>query len=187
MKITSKIFLIISISINICSLYIIYEIQRNKSKNEIFGGRLNKTSWSKGFESFKVKHKEKYGFKLKKKFYFVNIWATWCIPCVKEIPVLDSLAGTFTKDIGFVFVSDQTDKVITNCLKNNKIKIKNFELLNDMNDFVSGIYNKKRIKEKTYPINLIIDSIGVVYYYSNGTLEKKDDIIRISNLINKLP
>lgn len=30
--------------------------------------------------------------------YIVNFWATWCVPCVKELPAFDSISKTYTKD-----------------------------------------------------------------------------------------
>src|SRR6476661_747023 len=37
----------------------------------------------------------------------VNLWATWCIPCVKELPTLDSLAAAHRDDgqLGVIAVS----------------------------------------------------------------------------------
>jgi thiol-disulfide isomerase/thioredoxin len=36
----------------------------------------------------------------------INFWATWCIPCVKELPALDSVARSYEKnDIELVLVS----------------------------------------------------------------------------------
>lgn len=28
----------------------------------------------------------------------VNLWATWCAPCIKELPQLDRIAGTYAKN-----------------------------------------------------------------------------------------
>ncbi|QRM35258.1 TlpA disulfide reductase family protein [Microvirga sp. VF16] len=32
------------------------------------------------------------------KFVVLNIWATWCVPCRKEMPTLDRLQGLFNND-----------------------------------------------------------------------------------------
>jgi thiol-disulfide isomerase/thioredoxin len=35
----------------------------------------------------------------------LNLWATWCAPCVKEMPQLDRLAGTLEGEVRVVTVS----------------------------------------------------------------------------------
>jgi len=35
----------------------------------------------------------------------LNLWATWCAPCVKEMPALDRLAGTLEGEVRVVTVS----------------------------------------------------------------------------------
>lgn len=35
----------------------------------------------------------------------VNLWATWCAPCVKEMPQLDALAGELESEVRVVTVS----------------------------------------------------------------------------------
>ncbi len=35
----------------------------------------------------------------------LNIWATWCVPCVIEMPLLDSLAGELGDDVKVLTVS----------------------------------------------------------------------------------
>ncbi|MGN6497944.1 MAG: TlpA family protein disulfide reductase [Tsuneonella sp.] len=35
----------------------------------------------------------------------LNLWATWCAPCVKEMPLLDDLAGDYTGKLRVVTVS----------------------------------------------------------------------------------
>ena len=38
-----------------------------------------------------------------KNLYIVNFWATWCAPCVKEIPDLILLKEKIGKDVGCFF------------------------------------------------------------------------------------
>ena len=52
--------------------------------------------------------------KLKGKVVFLNIWATWCAPCVAEMPGIHQLYQTVNKEeIAFVMVSvdENTDKL----------------------------------------------------------------------------
>ena len=45
---------------------------------------------------------------LKEKVVFVNTWATWCTPCVVEMPTIESLADGFAdRDMAFVIVSTE--------------------------------------------------------------------------------
>ncbi len=36
----------------------------------------------------------------------LNLWATWCAPCVKEMPQLDALAGTLEGEVKVITVSE---------------------------------------------------------------------------------
>lgn len=55
--------------------------------------------------------------KTKKKILFVNIWATWCGPCRREMPGLQKLFNKFSKQITFVFVSQEEASVVENFMK----------------------------------------------------------------------
>src|SRR6059058_3565522 len=39
------------------------------------------------------------------KLRLVNVWATWCIPCVEEMPVLRSLRSSFGSELAMVGVT----------------------------------------------------------------------------------
>ncbi len=62
---------------------------------------------------------------LKGKVLLVNLWATWCAPCVKEMPEIQKLNDEF-KDKGFEAVGvtfineDNSDKQVRDFLKEKK-------------------------------------------------------------------
>lgn len=39
----------------------------------------------------------------------INLWATWCAPCVKELPTLDSLAAAYERDGDFGVIAVSQD------------------------------------------------------------------------------
>ncbi len=55
----------------------------------------------------------------KKKLILINFWATWCPPCIKEIPDLIKLEKRFENEIEVIFVSVDANptKVIPPFLK----------------------------------------------------------------------
>lgn len=50
----------------------------------------------------------------KGKQILVNFWATWCVPCVKEFPILNETYDMVKNDFVFIMVSDESiDKIKT--------------------------------------------------------------------------
>lgn len=99
------------------------------------------------------------------KTYVINFWATWCLPCVKELPAFEKLNDEYKdKNVEVVLVSlDFSRQLETNLIsfiknKNIKSKVLHFEDKNeqfwiqDIADNWSGsipatiIYNAKKRK-----------------------------------------
>jgi thiol-disulfide isomerase/thioredoxin len=63
------------------------------------------------------------------KILFLNLWATWCIPCREEFPSIVKLAGEL-KDVDFVGISadypDEVETKIVPFLKSNKTNFANY-------------------------------------------------------------
>ena len=56
----------------------------------------------------------------KGKVAIVNFWATWCMPCVAEMPSIQSLYNDYKEQVEFILVtSDTPDKVEPFMLKHN--------------------------------------------------------------------
>ena len=87
----------------------------------------------------------------KKKLILVNFWATWCPPCIKEIPDLLNLKKRFEKDIEIIFVSVDANpaKVVPKFLKNNELE--NFQTYID-----KKLNLTKELEVKVMPTTLII-------------------------------
>src|SRR5688500_13869120 len=100
--------LVVSLSVN--AYFIKEEVvyYRNmafmKIMNSAMGGSVGDVTWGKGLGMFNDSLRIKFPELSAKKYYYINIWASFCGPCIKEMPWLDSLAGTIErKDVGYIF------------------------------------------------------------------------------------
>ena len=61
---------------------------------------------------------------LKNKTVFINLWNTWCIPCVKEMSGMEKLyRAVKNEQIVFLFINDESPEELRNFLKNNKFDL----------------------------------------------------------------
>lgn len=75
-----------------------------------------------------------------KRIIILNIWATWCPPCRKEMPELDNLQKSFgNKGVLVLALSDEDPQVISSYLSKNKFSFqagyfsRSNELINSIN------------------------------------------------------
>ena len=61
---------------------------------------------------------------LKGKPLLVNLWATWCVPCIKELPTLDALAARDAGKLQVVLVNEDLEgaRVVTPFLQKHPLK-----------------------------------------------------------------
>jgi len=61
---------------------------------------------------------------LKGKPLLVNLWATWCVPCIKELPTLDALAGRDAGKLQVVLVNEDLEgaRVVAPFLQKQPLK-----------------------------------------------------------------
>lgn len=58
--------------------------------------------------------------KLNEKPVFINFWATWCPPCIAELPGIAELYEKYKDDVNFVFVSSESPETVKKfALKHN--------------------------------------------------------------------
>ena len=88
----------------------------------------------------------------KKEITIMNFWATWCPPCIKEIPQLLEIKKKYADNINLVFVTMDlnVDAVIPKFLK--KYKFKKMKMYKD-----SQMQLSEQLGVKILPTTIIFD------------------------------
>lgn len=168
----------------------------NKIEHDIYGNLKNGTTlWN--FTSEKTKTLPNDIFRnindeqinlesYKNKTIYISFWATWCVYCLKEKPMLDSLKEKFKENPELVFIDISIDRDIErwkNYIKKNKpsgiqlissdeSKTKNlFSLSVIPKHFVVNSKRKYREIPGTELANIILSDSTMVNNYINKKLE----------------
>ena len=99
----------------------------------------------------------------------VNLWASWCVPCVKELPTLDKLAAAHRQDgrLGVIAVSqDSGDEASVNAFL-AKLKIKDLGAYHDPKMALSGALGPDTV----LPTSIYYDANGREIWRYVGDLD----------------
>lgn len=99
---------------------------------------------------------------LKGKVVFINLWATWCRPCVEEMPTISSLKDQFegNDNIVFALLNVEAD------LEKSKKFMKDRQL--DLPIYVLGKDLPPKYFQGAIPTTLIFDKSGALVSLSQG-------------------
>ncbi len=102
----------------------------------------------------------------------VNFWATWCPPCVHEIPSMNRLAAAYdAKDFGIVSINFKEDpQHVLAFLKRVNV---DFPVLLDHDGAVSARWNVF-----AFPSTFLLDQRGRIRYSVNTAIEWDDDAVK---------
>lgn len=112
----------------------------------------------------------------KGKVVLINFWATWCPPCIAEMPSMQSLYDDYGNKIEFVFVSNESKTVINAFLNKNEYSFKVFNPISESPEF----FNVRSIP-RTFLIdkkgNIVIDKSGAANWNSNSVRNTIDAML----------
>jgi len=97
------------------------------------------------------------------KIVVLDVWATWCAPCIRAFPELNSLAAEFSSDSDFVFVALSID--YDEAVWEKMVDESNW------NAFKHGRLDRKKnsfVFNRPIPYSMVIDKNGVVRAEGNG-------------------
>lgn len=112
------------------------------------------------------------------KTILVNYWATWCPPCVAEMPSLYELYEDYNDKVAFVFVAHDEAEKVKQYLNKKKYSLPVYFEISA---------SPEKLATKSIPTTFIIDSSGKIVVEKTGSANWNSDATRalLDNLIKK--
>lgn len=115
----------------------------------------------------------------KNKVVLVNFWATWCPPCIAEMPSLQKLYNDYNTSVEFVIVSNENLEVMQSFLDKNNYS---FNTLKTLESPTSTQFNVTSIP-RTFLISksgeIVIDKTGAANWNSEDVRKTIDKLLAL--------
>ncbi len=107
---------------------------------------------------------------LKNKVVLVNLWATWCPPCIAEMPSLQKLYKDYGDKVVFVLVSNENKEKINDFLVEKEYSFKVYNQLSQA---------PKQLQSKTIPATFLITKKGEIVIDERGSADWNATSVRV--------
>jgi cytochrome c biogenesis protein CcmG/thiol:disulfide interchange protein DsbE len=112
---------------------------------------------------------------------FIHFWATWCKPCLEELPYLDKMGQTYKdKGLAMVAISIDDPKTVNKVKSLIKTRRYKFLVLLDTAQEVSNLYHVQDVM----PTDILLDAKGMIRHTHTGY--KPGDEVTLEKEIAKL-
>ncbi len=110
------------------------------------------------------------------KVTFISYWATWCPPCIAELPSIAQLYADYGNRVDFVLITQEDPEVVKRFLEKKQLNIP--AVFPKMN-------TPEILYEKSIPTNYVIDKTGNIVIKEQGAKDWNSDSVReiLDNLI----
>lgn len=120
------------------------------------------------------------------KLRVVNIWATWCMPCVAEMPDLRAIDAAFGEEVALAGITldnmlpDGTPQKVTAFLDKQKIAFPNVYYTGSPDDLGDHLKFSGEI-----PITIIYDRAGKELWRHQGRINREKTIAHMRDLLRR--
>ncbi|PLX07924.1 MAG: thiol-disulfide oxidoreductase [Marinilabiliales bacterium] len=112
---------------------------------------------------------------LNKKPVFLNVWATWCPPCVAELPGIEELQNEFGNEVNFIMLTNEDKSTVDAFIeKHNYHNLKIYYSPTLPSDFST----------QSIPATFVLDKTGKVLVSKKGAARWNSS--KMKNLLNRL-
>lgn len=101
---------------------------------------------------------------------FLNFWATWCAPCIKEMPDIQKLYDDYGEKVSFLLVTDEENAKVQAFLQKKKFDLPVY--------FSKKIDIPEELTFKLIPTTYIIGRSGKIAEAETGAVDWNSDEIR---------
>lgn len=104
------------------------------------------------------------------KVSFISYWATWCPPCIAELPSLEALYEDYGNKVDFLFITNEESEVVTAFLEKKSINIPAVH---------PRMETPEVLFESSIPTNYLIDKKGNIVIKKNGPADWNNANVRV--------
>jgi len=95
----------------------------------------------------------------KGKVVLVNFWATWCPPCIAELPSLSALHMQFGEQVDFYFISNESPETLQSFLNSKNLELPVFTSVSQL---------PKELNYTSFPTTIVISKHGKIIIKEEG-------------------
>ncbi|MBN1651562.1 MAG: TlpA family protein disulfide reductase [Bacteroidales bacterium] len=112
---------------------------------------------------------------LSSKPVFINFWATWCAPCIAEMPSVENLYLAYKDKVNFVLVTNENKALTDAFLQKQELNLPIYRYQSR---------EPKLLSSKTIPATFILNKRGKIVVMEKGTRNWNSKNVR--ELLDKL-
>ena len=104
--------------------------------------------------------------------YFINFWATWCKPCIAEMPSIKRLSNIYQNEISFYLLTYE-----------EKERLEKFEMKKNTElplfTYSEEALLPEKFRKNVLPYTLLIKNNQVIYEWTGATEWDSEEVIEI--------
>ena len=105
----------------------------------------------------------------KDRVVLINLWATWCPPCVAEMPSLQALYNDYNEKVDFLFVTHEKGEKVFPFMKKNNYT---FDVYNPVGEIPGELYSR------SIPATYLINKEGRIVIEKKGAADWNSETVR---------